>query len=236
MDGDALLKTRRPLVFKAQLCAHSIEFAHGSCRVAVFERLLHSWERENRSEEETDLPSAAALSAVRQGTGCKTVQLLDIFIGCFYLSILTGEKSLGGDSLEDSAEHHVVDFRVLSASHVKEPTSNLWRIPWRIEEEGCVLNSMQCSIRCGPVQSSRVLWGLLYAALLRSGGTRQSCSLPLLNHYLLIHFTQPGVIMHGPVNGYLSMLCIYLIISRSGGEDKSADCVHCGAFSAGGET
>lgn len=38
--------------------------------------------------------------------------------------------------------------------------------------------------------------------------------------------------MHAPVNGYLSMPCIYLIISRSGGggEDKSADCVHCGAF------
>lgn len=38
--------------------------------------------------------------------------------------------------------------------------------------------------------------------------------------------------MHGPVNGYLSMPCIYLIISRSrgGGGDKSADCVHCGAF------
>lgn len=28
----------------------------------------------------------------------------------FYLSILTGEKSLGGDSFEDSVEHHVVDF------------------------------------------------------------------------------------------------------------------------------
>lgn len=42
--------------------------------------------------------------------------------------------------------------------------------------------------------------------------------------------------MHGPVNGYLSMPRIYLIISRSGGEDKSADCVHCGTFSAGGET
>lgn len=42
--------------------------------------------------------------------------------------------------------------------------------------------------------------------------------------------------MHGPVNGYLSMLHIYLIISRSGGEDKSADCVHCGVFSAGGKT
>lgn len=221
---------------QARLCACSIESAHGNCGVRVFEPLLHSWERENWSEEETDLPSAAALSAVRRGTGCKAVQLLDIFIGCFYLSILAGEESLGGDSLEDSAEHHVVDFRVLSASHFKEPTSNLWRIPWHIQEEGCVLNSMQCSIRCGPAQSSRVLWGLLYAALLRSGGTRQSCSLPLLNHYLLIHFTQPGVIMHGPVNGYLSMPCIYLIISRSGGEDKSADCVHCGAFSAGGET
>lgn len=95
---------------------------------------------------------------------------------------------------------------------------------------------MQHSIRCGPAQSSRVLWGLLYAALLRSGGTRQSRFLLLLNHYLLIHFTQPGVIMHGPVNGYLSMPRIYLIISRSGGEDKSADCVHCEAFSAGGET
>lgn len=46
---------------------------------------------------------------------------------------------------------------------------------------------------------------LLFAALLRSAGIRQSCSLPSLNHYLLIHFTQPGVIMHGPVNGYLSM-------------------------------
>lgn len=34
----------------------------------------------------------------------------------------------------------------------------------------------------------------------------------------------------------LSVLCIYLIISRSGGADKSADCLHCGAFSAGGET
>lgn len=40
--------------------------------------------------------------------------------------------------------------------------------------------------------------------------------------------------MHGPVNGYLSMARIYLIISGSGGEDKSADYVHCGAFSAGG--
>lgn len=42
--------------------------------------------------------------------------------------------------------------------------------------------------------------------------------------------------MHGPVNGYLSMPRIYLIISKSGGEDKSADCVHCAAFFAGGET
>ena len=50
---------------------------------------------------------------------------MDIFIGGFYLSILTGEKSLGRDSLEDSVEHHVVDFILLSASHFKEPTSNL---------------------------------------------------------------------------------------------------------------
>lgn len=64
---------------------------------------------------------------------------------------------------------------------------------------------------------------------------RAERSLLPLNHYLIIHFTQPGVIMHGPVNGYLSTLCIYLIISRGGG-DKSADCVHCGASSAGGET
>lgn len=42
--------------------------------------------------------------------------------------------------------------------------------------------------------------------------------------------------MHGPVNGYLSMPHIYVIISRSGGEDKSTDCAHCGALSAGGET
>lgn len=119
---------------------------------------------------------------------------------------------------------------------LKEPTSNLWRIPQRIQEEGfCVLNSLQCSIRCGTARSGQVFWRLFYAALLRSSGTKQSRFLPLLNHYLLIHFTQPGVIMHGPVNGYLSMLRIYLIISRSGGEDKSADCVHCGAFSAGGE-
>lgn len=200
------------------------------------EALVYSWERESRSKKETDLPSAAALSAARWGTGCSGVLLLDIFIGCFYLSILTGEQSLGVDSLKDTVEHHVVDSIVLSASHFKEPTSNLWRIPWHIQEEGCLVNSMQCSIRCGPAQSSRVLWGLLCAALFRSSGTRQSRFLPLLNHYLLIHFTQPGVIMHGPVNGYLSMPRIYLIISRSGGEDKSADCVHCGALSAGGET
>ena len=199
------------------------------------EALVYSWGRESRSKKETDLPSAAALSAARRGTGCSGVLLLDIFIGCFYLSILTGEQSLGGDSLKDSVEHHVVGSIVLSASHFKEPTSTLWRSPWRIPEEGCLLNSMQFSIRCGPAQSSRVSRGL-YTALLRSSGTRQSRFLPLLNHYLLIHFTQPGVIMHGPVNGYLSMPRIYLIISRSGGEDKSADCVHCGALSAGGET
>lgn len=80
------------------------------------------------------------------------------------------------------------------------------------------------------------LCGLLYSALLRSRVTRQSRLLSLLNHYLLIHFAQPRVIMHAPVNGYLSAPHIYLIISRSGGEDKSADCVHCGVFSAGGET
>lgn len=46
-------------------------------------------------KEETDLPSAAALSAARRGeTGCKAVQLLDIFIGRF--PILAGGKSLGG--------------------------------------------------------------------------------------------------------------------------------------------
>lgn len=50
---------------------------------------------------------------------------MDIFIGCFYLSILTGAKPVGRDSLEDSVEHHVVDFIVLSASYFKEPTSNL---------------------------------------------------------------------------------------------------------------
>lgn len=44
---------------------------------------------------------------------------------CLYFSVLTGEKSLGGDPLEDSVEHRVLDFRVLSASHFKEPTSNL---------------------------------------------------------------------------------------------------------------
>lgn len=91
----------------------------------MFEPLLYSRERESRSKEENVLPSAAALSAARRGTGCKAVQLLDIFIGSFYLCILAGEKSLGGDSLEDSVEHHVLDFRVLSASHFKEPTSNL---------------------------------------------------------------------------------------------------------------
>lgn len=62
---------------------------------------------------------------MRQGTGCRGVLLLDIFIGCFYLSILTGGKSLGEDTLEGSVEHRVVDFIVLSASHFKEPTSNL---------------------------------------------------------------------------------------------------------------
>lgn len=57
------------------------------------------------------------LCQLRDGrTGCRGDLLLDIFIGCFYLSILTGEKSLGGDSLEDSVEHHVVDLIVLSAS------------------------------------------------------------------------------------------------------------------------
>lgn len=44
---------------------------------------------------------------------------------------------------------------------------------------------------------------------------------PSLNHYSLIHFSQPGVIMHGPVSGYLCMPRVYLIISRSGGEIKA---------------
>lgn len=154
------------------------------------------------------------------------------YIGSSYLSFLTGETCLG----RDSAEHHVVDFIALSTSLFKEPTSNLWRIPRHIQTKACVLNSMQCSITCGPARPRWVLWELFYTALLRSSGTRQSLFLPLLYHYLLIHFTQPGVIMHGPVNGYLSMPRIYLIISKSGGEDKSADCVHCAAFFAGGET
>lgn len=87
---------------------------------------------------------------------------------------------------------------------------------------------ISCSVPLDVVQQWIVL-----RAVLKSSRTRQS---RLLNHYLLIHFTQPGVIMHGPVNGYLSMPRIYLIISRSGGKDKSTDCVHCEAFSAGGET
>lgn len=48
------------------------------------------------AKKETDLPSAAALSAARWGTGCRGVLLLDIFIGCFYLSMLTGEVSWRG--------------------------------------------------------------------------------------------------------------------------------------------
>lgn len=41
--------------------------------------------------------------------------------------------------------------------------------------------------------------------------------------------------MHAPVNGDLSMLHLFDNKQEWGG-DKSADCLHCGAFSAGGET
>lgn len=46
----------------------TIEFARGNCRVCAFEPPLHSGEREKKKiKEETDLPSAAALSAARRG-------------------------------------------------------------------------------------------------------------------------------------------------------------------------
>lgn len=48
------------------LSACSIEFALGNHRFCVSELLLYSRERENRRKEETDLPSATALCAVRQ--------------------------------------------------------------------------------------------------------------------------------------------------------------------------
>lgn len=48
------------------LSACSIEFVLGNHRFCVSELLLYSRERENRRKEETDLPSATALCAVRQ--------------------------------------------------------------------------------------------------------------------------------------------------------------------------
>lgn len=60
----------------------------------MFEPPLHSGERgkKKRAKEETDLPSAAALSAARRGK--QVAKLLDTFIGRF--PILAGGKSLGG--------------------------------------------------------------------------------------------------------------------------------------------
>ena len=148
---------------QAQLCACST--AHANCRICALELLINSWERESRSKEETDLPAAAAQSAARRETGCRGVLLLDICTGCFYLLILTGDTSLRGGSGEVSVEHHVVDVWVLSASHFKEPTSNLWRIPRHIQEEGRVLNPAQHSIRCGPAQFRRAWWGFVLSRL-----------------------------------------------------------------------
>lgn len=162
------------------------------------------------SKEETDLPSAAAR---RGNTG-------ESSSWTFYLSVLAGQNASWRG------------FNRMSCSGFDSP--HVLRSPPLIYNafhsalKQTVAFYISCSVPLDVVQQWIVL-----RAVLKSSGTRQS---RLLNHYLLIHFTQPGVIMHGPVNGYLSMPHIYLIISRSGGEDKSTDCVHCEAFSAGGET
>lgn len=100
-------------VLRARLRACSIEFAHGNGRICAFEPSVYSRERESRSKKETDLPSAAALSAARRGTGCRVSAP-----GHFYRLLLPlyphrRGVSRMGDSLEDSVEHHVVDFIAL---------------------------------------------------------------------------------------------------------------------------
>lgn len=139
---------------------------------------------------------------------------------CFYLAVLAGQnaswRGFNRTSCSGFDSPHILRSPPL--------IYNAFHSAFKQTVAFCI----SCSVPLDVVQQWIVL-----RAVLKSSRTRQS---RLLNHYLLIHFTQPGVIMHGPVNGYLSMPRIYLIISRSGEKDKSTDCVHCEAFSAGGET
>lgn len=129
----------------------------------VSEALVYTREREGKRGNWFTF-CCSSTGSETGGTGCRGVLLLDIFIGCFYLSVLTGgEASRREDSLEDSAEHHVVDYIVLSAAHFKKPTSNLRCVPRPAQADCCVLDFTRRPIRCGPVQLSQVLWGLFYA-------------------------------------------------------------------------
>lgn len=66
-----------------------------------------------------------------------------------------------------------------------------------------VLHSAQCSIRRGSERTDRVLGDCSVEHSCALAGLEKLFS-AAFTHYLLIHFTQPAVIMHATVNGYLS--------------------------------
>lgn len=124
MDGEALLKTRRPLVFCGLNCAPVRLSLH--METAGYVRLNRRYTHESVKAEAKRKLIYLLLRLCRQRDGEQVAEflLLDIFIGCFYLSILTGEESLsdggffGGFSRTSCSGFY-------SASHFKEPTSNL---------------------------------------------------------------------------------------------------------------
>lgn len=121
MDGDALLKTRKPLVFVGStvclfdwVCKWKLQ----DICVWTVGILMRAWKQKQKGNWFTFCCSSVSS---KMGNRLQRSSARGHFYRLLYLSILTGEKSLGRDSLEDSVEHHVVDFIQFSASYLRSP-------------------------------------------------------------------------------------------------------------------
>lgn len=163
-DGDALLKTRRPVVLVDATICLSIEFERGRSRKSDFDA-----PRARGRRDGDDFLSPAAT----QGWYLCRWTLLSL--------------------LQTSQKKRIWRFRA-------QACASLWLI----------LPSLQKGIFFKLLASPNSQPVLLFHG-------RKKQKLPPPNHYSLINFSQPGVIMHGPVSGYLCMLQVYLIISVCAG-------------------